>query len=53
MGNEVDILVTEIVAQNERIAELENTLKQLKSQLLDTHAEDSVIITVINNVLNK
>lgn len=37
----------------QRIKELENTLKQLRSQLLDTHKEDSVIITVIDNVLNK
>ena len=53
MEKKLEILVTEITLQNERIAELEYVLEQLKSQLLDTHAEDSVIITVINNALNK
>ena len=53
MEKQLEILVTEITIQNERIAELEYTLEQLKSQLLDTHAEDSVIITIINNGLNK
>lgn len=53
MEKQLEILVTEISLQNERIAGLEYTLRMLKSQLLDTHAEDSVIITVINNALNK
>lgn len=53
MEKQLEILVTEITLQNERIAELEYVLEQLKSQLLDTHEEDSVIITVINNSLNK
>lgn len=49
----IEYLSTEIESQNVRIAELEYTLEQLKSQLLDTHEEDSVIITIINNALNK
>jgi hypothetical protein len=49
----LDTLTTEIVLQNERIAELEYTLEQLRSQLLDTHSEDSIIITIINNALNE
>jgi hypothetical protein len=53
MGSDIDILITEMTVQNERIAELEYTLVQLKSQLLDTYAEDSVIITIINNSLKK
>jgi predicted nucleotidyltransferase len=53
MGSDIDILITEMTVQNERIAELEYTLEQLKSQLLDTYAEDSVIITIINNSLKK
>ncbi len=48
-----DTLVTELVLKGERIAELENCLEQLKSQLLDTHAKDSVIITLINETLKK
>tara|TARA_R110002124_G_scaffold257896_1_gene423616 strand:+ start:607 stop:789 length:183 start_codon:yes stop_codon:yes gene_type:complete len=58
MDPAIEILTTEICLQNERIADLENTLKthvttleQLKSQLLDTHSENSVIITIINNQL--
>lgn len=53
MDSAIETLITEITLQNERIAELEHTLEQLKSQLLDTHEEDSVIITIINNALNK
>jgi hypothetical protein len=53
MNESIDVLVTELTIQNERIAELEYTLKQLKSQLLDTHKEDSLIITIIDNALNK
>jgi hypothetical protein len=53
MDPAIEILITEICLQNERIADLENTLEQLKSQLLDTHSEDSVIIKIINNGLNK
>lgn len=53
MGSDIDMLITEMTVQNERIAELEYTLVQLKSQLLDTYAEDSVIITIINNSLKK
>ena len=53
MDAAIETLITEITLQNERLAELEHTLEQLKSQLLDTHAEDSVIITIINNALNK
>lgn len=53
MEKQLEILVTEITLQNERIAGLEYTLRMLKSQLLDTHAEDSVIITIIDNGLNK
>ena len=53
MDATIEILVTEITLQNERIAGLEYTLRMLKSQLLDTHAEDSVIITIIDNALKK
>ena len=56
----IEYLSTEIESQNVRIAELdvriaelEYTLEQLKSQLLDTHEENSIIITIINNALNK
>ena len=42
MDATIEILVTEITLQNERIAGLEYTLRMLKSQLLDTQAEDSV-----------
>ena len=53
MDPAIETLITEITFQNERIAELEHTLEQLRSQLLDTHEKDSVIITIINNALNK
>jgi len=49
----INMLVTEITCQNERIAELEYMLEQLKSQLLDVYKEDSLIITIIDNALNK
>ncbi len=49
----LDTLLTELVLQGERIAELEDCLEQLKSQLLDTHAKDSVLITFINETLKK
>ncbi len=51
MDAAIETLVTEITLQNERIAELEYTLEQLKSQLLDTHEKDSVIIKTIDNTL--
>ena len=67
MEKGLEILVTELCIKDEiieekindlvtakgRIIQLEYTLRMLKSQLLDTHKEDSVIITIINNSLNK
>ena len=53
MNESIDMLITEITIQNEKIAELQYTLKQLRSQLLDVHKEDSLIITIIDNALNK
>lgn len=47
-----ETLIQELMLQNERIVELEYCLIQLKSQLLDTHKEDSIIIQIINNTLN-
>ena len=46
-------LIMELTLQRERINELEHGLEQLKSQLLDTHAEDGILITAINNLLKK
>ena len=48
LTNEVLIEVSNL---NRRIIDLENCLKQLRSQLLDTHKEDSVLIIKINEVL--
>jgi hypothetical protein len=45
--------MNDLVTAKDRIIQLEYTLRMLKSQLLDTHKEDSVIITIINNSLNK
>lgn len=49
----LEFIVQELTLKGERIAQLEHFLEQLKSQLLDTYAADSVIITCINNQLNK
>ena len=46
-------LIMELQCANERNAQLVETLEQLKSQLLDTHAEDSILITIINTVLDE
>lgn len=46
-------LIMELTLQRERINELQHGLEQLKSQLLDTHAEDGILITAINNLLKK
>lgn len=48
-----EMLITEIQSQEERINDLEYVLEQLKSQLLDTHAEDSLLINIITQALNK
>ena len=48
-----EALVTSYILAQERIASLENTLEHLRSQLRDTHAEDGVLITIINNGLNE
>ena len=42
--------IKELVDRNK---DLEYALTQLKSQLLDTHSEDSLIIQVITNALKK
>lgn len=39
------------LTKNIRIEKLENCLSELKSQLLDTNAADSVIILIIDNAL--
>ena len=54
----LDTLITELQAKDERILELENRrkeidkgLEELKSQLLDYGIkEDSLIITLVNNL---
>lgn len=51
MSSDIDTLITELTLQDDRIAELEYCLEQLKSQLSDTHSQDSVIITIINKYL--
>jgi len=48
-----DTCLTIINDRNKRILELENLLSELRSQLLDTHSEDSILITIIDNTLNK
>lgn len=48
-----EMLTTEIIMANERINDLEYVLGQLKSQLLDVHAEDSLIINIITQALKK
>jgi len=49
-----DTLVTELYLQRDRIAELENGLEELKSQLIDSgYKEDSVLILSINELKNK
>jgi hypothetical protein len=48
-----EMLTTEIIMSNERINDLEYVLGQLKSQLLDTHAEDSLLINIITQALKK
>jgi hypothetical protein len=53
MEKALEILITELTLQSDRIGELENTLRKLKSQLLDIYLEDSVIITIINESLKK
>jgi hypothetical protein len=60
MDPAIEILTTEICLQNERIADLEHaleastiTLYHLRSQLLRTYPENSLIITMVNNSLKK
>ena len=67
MKNELEILVTELAVKedvisenvksltlaNARIVDLEYTLKQLRSQLSDIHGDDSILIQIIDNKLNK
>lgn len=67
MKNELEILVTELAVKedvisenvksltlaNARIVDLEYTLKQLRSQLADIHGDDSILIQIIDNKLNK
>lgn len=52
MSAAIDILVTEITLQNERISELENGLIQLKSQLIDGGMpECSILILSIDTLI--
>ena len=54
LDSTADILVTELCMQGERIAQLENGLDELKSQLIDYgFNENSVIIISINELKNK
>lgn len=54
LSNSTDTLVTELCLQRDRIAELENGLEELKSQLIDSgYKEDSVLILSINELKNK
>ena len=54
LSNSTDTLVTELYLQRDRIAELENGLEELKSQLIDSgYKEDSVLILSINELKNK
>ena len=47
----LDTLITELQAKDERILKLENGLEELKSQLLDYGIkEDSLIITIVNKL---
>ena len=55
-----DTLITELTVMSDKIASLEKevgdyryVLLQLKSQLLDTYAEDSLLIQIITEVLNR
>lgn len=49
----LNFITQELSLKDDRIVSLEYCLEQLKSQLLDTHKEDSVIITTINNGLKQ
>ena len=67
MGNAIDMLMTELSIKDDHIAtkykelevsqlrviDLEYTLKQLRSQLSDIHGDDSILIQIIDNKLNK
>ena len=50
---QLEVLGLELQMKDERIASLEHTLEQLKSQLSNTHSEDSILITIINEGLKK
>jgi len=50
--SKLEIIVQEMVLKDEKIAELEYTLSQLRSQLLDTYDKDSVLIKIIDDKLN-
>jgi len=49
----IDFIVKEMTLKDERIAQLEYCMDQLKSQLSDTFKKDSVIMTIINENLKK
>ena len=49
----VDNLESAYTKQTIRVNDLEYVLGQLKSQLLDTHKEDSLLISIITNALKK
>jgi|TARA_R110001592_G_scaffold86711_2_gene255911 hypothetical protein len=67
MENAIDMLMTELSVKDDHIAkkyeelqvsqcrviELEYTLRQLRSQLSDIHGDDSILIQIIDNKLNK
>ncbi len=45
----IGTMTKELTHLREENDDLRETLRQIKSQLLDTYSEDSVIITIINN----
>jgi len=52
-ATKLDFIVKEMTLKDEKIAQLEYCLEQLKSQLSDTFSKDSVIMTIINENLKK
>ena len=53
MKDKLTILNKVIAQKDKEIGDYRYVLLQLKSQLLDTHAEDSLLISIITNVLNR
>ena len=52
-ATKIDFIVQEMTLKDERVAQLEYCLEQLKSQLSDTFRKESVIMTIINEKLKK